>query len=252
MSDQDTTAPAEEQDQPVVEAPPETGTSAPEFFEENFDPSTLPPELQPAYKQMHGAFTKKSMSVAEQRKEAEGAIQFISALQSEDQRTAALQQLVETIGEDAVLEALGIEVEDDGEDEPLGDDEPEFRDPRVDALLEERQREADLKAQQQVEDAITTEIDQLAKAAKVELDDFELNLIWDRIFALDPDPGNKPPVKRAFEQITGYKSRLTKAPARVPSPPPAGSSGAPSEDLSDPKNRRLAALAAANRVYGTD
>lgn len=36
-----------------------------------FDPTSLPAELVPAYKQMQGAFTKKTQEIAEQRKELE-------------------------------------------------------------------------------------------------------------------------------------------------------------------------------------
>src|SRR4051812_1406642 len=112
-------APAAAQDQPVdvsTEAPSPVETSAPveaEQFSENFDPTTLPEELQPAYKQMHGDYTRKTQALSEQRKEAENAVAFIESLRSEEHRQAALQQLAEDIGPDAVLEALGYTTDDD-------------------------------------------------------------------------------------------------------------------------------------------
>lgn len=40
---------------------------APQQFEENFDPKTLPPELQAGYKQMHSAFTKRMQGISQDR-----------------------------------------------------------------------------------------------------------------------------------------------------------------------------------------
>ena len=43
-----------------------------------FDPSTLSPELQPAYKQMQAAYTKKTQAIAEQRGKVESYDRFLN------------------------------------------------------------------------------------------------------------------------------------------------------------------------------
>lgn len=50
----------------------------PQPFEENFDPKTLPPELQAGYKQMHSAFTKRMQGISQDRDLLEQAKQFLA------------------------------------------------------------------------------------------------------------------------------------------------------------------------------
>jgi hypothetical protein len=121
------------EDQPTSVAPPEgtsaetgTETETPEAFEENFDPSTLPDELQQGYKQLQAAFTKKTQELAEQRKQAEGAQALTDALLSEDHQADAIKHIAETIGEDVILEALGIRLADDDDTEPGDGEQPEL------------------------------------------------------------------------------------------------------------------------------
>ena len=47
-------------------------------FDENFDPKTLPPELQAGYKQMHGAFTKRMQAISQDRDLLDQAKRFQS------------------------------------------------------------------------------------------------------------------------------------------------------------------------------
>jgi len=47
-------------------------------FDENFDPKTLPPELQPGYKQMHAAFTKRMQSISQDRDLVDQAKRFMA------------------------------------------------------------------------------------------------------------------------------------------------------------------------------
>lgn len=47
-------------------------------FDENFDPKTLPPELQAGYKQMHGAFTKRMQAISQDRELLDQAKRFVA------------------------------------------------------------------------------------------------------------------------------------------------------------------------------
>lgn len=65
-----------ETDQPVQPVSPDTQTVQPDTTgssesESFFDPTTVPDELKPAYKQMQAAFTKKTQALAEKSKETE-------------------------------------------------------------------------------------------------------------------------------------------------------------------------------------
>jgi hypothetical protein len=64
-------------DAPQQEAPEAgPGTSEPpelnpeDYFSDKFDPALLPDELRPAYKQMQGAFTKKTQSLSQEKQRA--------------------------------------------------------------------------------------------------------------------------------------------------------------------------------------
>lgn len=126
----------EVQDKPdTSQAPPEAGTSAtqqqattdeaPDPFGDNFDPSSLPPELQPAYKQLRGDYTRKTQELAEQRKQAESANALIADLQSEDPDTN--QQALAWMAEKGLLtpeqtaEVFGWDIEQPQDDEGFDD-----------------------------------------------------------------------------------------------------------------------------------
>jgi len=55
-----------------------TAAPAPQPFEENFDPKTLPPELQAGYKQMHSAFTKRMQGISQDRDLLDQAKRFMA------------------------------------------------------------------------------------------------------------------------------------------------------------------------------
>lgn len=57
-----------------------------------FDPKSLPEELMPAYKQMQGAFTKKTQEIAEQRKQFE-------ALQAQSEKWKQYEPLLPVVDE---------------------------------------------------------------------------------------------------------------------------------------------------------
>jgi len=81
-----TTAPAEPTGQAETSAP--TGDT--DTF---FDPNDLSPELQPAYKQMQAAYTRKTQAIAEQRRKIEEYDRFMSDPQY---RQALIQQYAQS------------------------------------------------------------------------------------------------------------------------------------------------------------
>jgi hypothetical protein len=62
---------------------------AAQMFDEHFDPKTLPAELQPAYKQMHGVFTRKMQSFSQDRDLLDQAKSFMADPVAGMQRMAA-------------------------------------------------------------------------------------------------------------------------------------------------------------------
>lgn len=248
-----TDAPAIEQDQPTeaVSAPsPGEETSAPEFFNENFDPTSLPDELQPAYKQMQGAFTKKTQEIAEQRKAAESAQAFFTALNDPEQRSDAIRWLAENYGEEAVYEALGLDVSEDEEPEDNTDDR--FRDPRVDELLQEREQQKQAAQQEaqlaHIEKLVDAQFAEVAKAAGYELDEDEQQAILaDAISSFPPGPDGAPQVKAAFERhqrIWEKRQKKWIESKQGHNPAPTGQPGQPKFDIRDRDERikRMAAI----------
>jgi hypothetical protein len=96
MSDEQTTAPEEptggsqpETTPEVTEGQAEQGTTPTETPPETFfDPQSVPEELQPAYKQMQSAFTKKMQRIADSRKKIEAYDAFSANPIAEMQRLA--------------------------------------------------------------------------------------------------------------------------------------------------------------------
>jgi hypothetical protein len=219
MADQATEAtPAPEQDQsqsiqaPSQETSATQTTEAPDYFGDNFDPSTLDEALQPAYKQMQGAWTRKTQELAEQRKQAESVTALINDLQSEDPQVKqnAVNWLHQNglLTEDAIAQAFGYEFEDDSNEEPL--------DPAEQVRTEWEQfkaQQAQQAAQQQQEQYVTavdthlgTEVDrinaQLKEQGRPELTDRQAKLIVKNAL-VDTQPGQMPDVQSAFEEFAG-------------------------------------------------
>lgn len=238
------TAPAP-QDQPnVEESAPDTGTSAeptseaPDYFEDNFDPSTLPEDLLPAYKQMQGAFTQKTQSLAEQRKEAEAATQWLQALTSDNPQVQA--HALEQLGLELDLEDEADEFADEFDDEESDDDY--FRDPRLDQLLEELEAaEQEEQREQQVAQAldfIDSRIDELAKSKNVTLteDEKDAAFLW-AVHSADSSPDGSFDVDAAFNRVVALRDAAVKSYRKTkqdaPAPPPTGTSGVPQVPTSD-------------------
>lgn len=205
MSEEPSAAPVQEQPTEATGAP-STGeaTSTPEFFSENFDPSTLSDELAPAYKQMQGAFTKKTQELAEQRKAAEAATSFFDDLGNDETRAQAIGWLAENYGEQAVLEALGYATDEEEPSEDNADDA--FRDPRVDELL--AQREAEAKAKQEadwlsnVERSVEAQFKEVKSPLGSDLSEAERNWITSYAVAgFEPGPDGAPQVAKAAQEL---------------------------------------------------
>lgn len=90
-----------------------------ETFANNFDPKTLPPELQQAYKQMQSDYTKKTQEIAEVRRNAESYQRY--------------QALINYLGEhpdiaEQVLFNRNKPVQEQEEQEQIPDDPRKFAD----------------------------------------------------------------------------------------------------------------------------
>lgn len=124
-------APAATPDVPVVE-----GTTPEESFAPGIDPMTLPPELQAIYRNMQGHFTRSQQAIREKEaaldglniEEAQGALEFVNALNTDPQYAVAVHaQLTEALqaagmtpqeAHYAASEAISNETEQDPYGEP--------------------------------------------------------------------------------------------------------------------------------------
>lgn len=245
MSEEDVVPAPANEDQPEVSAP-DAGTSAEVApFDEGFDPSSLPDELQDRYRQMQGDYTRKTQDLADQRKQAEQATSFLDALQSDspDQQAFAIQSLANALGPEVVLNALGYEADDpDAPDLGQEEVEPVHYDPRVDQLLEEKES-AEFEARLE---AIETDIRSKITSAG-EFTPEEQELLFNAVLASEPKD-NAPDVAGVVAQyqavidgrIKDYRDTKRGAPAA----PLQGVSGVPAPDLTNQKSR----LAFANEV----
>jgi hypothetical protein len=244
------------QDNPSIEAPPE-GTSAQAENDDftSFRLTDVPEEqrehVEKAYNLMRSDYTKKTQELSERRKEAEHALAFFSDLQSDTGRDHALKWLVENVGEQTLIDMLGLEVEDTDEEET-----PEFRDPRVDEILAEKQRAEEEAELDRLEKSITSQITEMAQRNKLDLTDDETELIFDKVLALPPIDG-QPQIEAAFKKVTGIRDSVIKkyrdSKRDQPSPPPVSSaSGTPHVPSgNDRKSTLAAANAVVNRIYGS-
>lgn len=240
MPDEAQEAPAVEQDKPtdapseVEETSADTKAEAPEFFEENFDPSSLPDELQPAYKQLQGAWTKKTQALADQRKEFEAAglsPEWVTALQNPETKDQALAWFLSQHGYE-LPEEQGEEESDDENFE----EENVVRDPRVDDLLKEREQE-------QMEALVSDmhdHIEQLAKDKDLSLTDRQRQAILREAYEAGATPDITEKVFSEWaSDLDGWKDKLIKdyrsTKKQAPDPPEPG--GSPGTTPVPPANR---------------
>lgn len=230
--------------------PPETGVGASE--DSSFTTADdLPPELEARYKSMQADYTRKTQELAEQRKEAEAALEFINALQDESQRADALRQLADFVGENEYLTAAGFEADaEDNEQEPM-DDFGGLNDPRVDQLAAEWE---DYKKSQQ-EKEILHEIETFTEGEMSRLgieDDREQQAVLSIAATLDLDQNGLPQIDAAYKMLNdlfGEKQKSWIDSKKAPRQPLQGAAGEEDFDFSneDERRKRMAALIEANQ-----
>ena len=245
-------APDEGQDQSVSESAPESGTSAAEErftdppLDETPEGGITPEFLTERYEQMQRAFTQKTQSLAEQRRRFEQLglnDEWIEAYQNPETRDEAVRWF---------LEREGIALQDEEpEDDLEGDEEgQELRDPRVDDLIAERERE---QAEALVSD-IQGHLQDLAKDAKLDLPDRWLRALTRDALEAGAQPNE---TERLFgEWASDLKQYGEKAVDAYrgskdgQQPPPRRSgSGTPEIDVTDPRQRLKRANEIANEHY---
>lgn len=208
MLDDDTTAPPVEEDTPTPEAP-EEGHASPE-------PADDPYEKR--YGDLRSEFDR--------RNQAEATLK--ARLSDPEQVRAVLE------------EEFGYQF---GEDEPKEDDEdPEFRDPRVDRLLQERQQEAEeAKQEELVELEIGYINQQLAPLVeKHHLSEDEIQWVGDSSRQHRNSEGY-PDVEGAVKRLEGLYEARQKSyleGKRRAQQAPVGRSGTEKVDLSSSQERR--------------
>lgn len=228
--------------------PPETGVGA---SEESFTDVPVTPELEAQYKSMLGDYTRKTQEIAELRKEAEAAMEFVAALQDDSQRESALRQLAEFVGEDSYLTAAGFEADaQDTNDGDFSDEDFDISDPRVDQLAAELEQ---YKTAQQ-EKEILAEIESFTEGEMTRLgieDETEQQAVLSIAATLDLDRNGLPQIEAASKMLNDLFSQRQKSwisSKKAPRQPLQGSQGDESYDFSDEdeRRRRIAALIEAN------
>ena len=234
MAEEATQAPEGTQDTPTeVSAPPEDTreATAPETTD-TAEETAQEIDYAKRYNDLRPEYDRTTAEL----KEAKQAQQVIAALQSDDPQERAW-----------AADILGLELEDEG-DTPDEEGEDQFRDPRVDQILEEKQREQHEKQIAELEDHIDTTMESLAKADKTPLEESEKEWIFARTLSLPPDEQGRPPVEKAYKEYRAVQDtwikRYRESKRDAPTPPVPGQSGSTQVDLSDRKSR----LARANEV----
>jgi hypothetical protein len=143
------------QDQPINDAadpgaPDQSQQSSGEESFTDFDPSEIPeagvsPQwLKERYGQMQGDYTKKTQEIAETRRAKEELEGIVTALREGDPQTRRTTLSKLGVDQQAALEAFELEMAEaqEPQDQAQGDEfDLDFKDPRVDSLLQEREAE---------------------------------------------------------------------------------------------------------------
>lgn len=245
MPDEATQAPDETQDKPEPDQGPEATQEAPESAdkpeagqeEESFydlSPNELPEELQPTYKSMQAAFTRKNQELARMRKEAEQAMAFYDAALDPER-------------EAEVLAALGYELTDDEADDPEGlegyaDGYADYVDPELQDVRAELDDLRNQWATQSENDYLVHEIAGIENRINRQLEADEMNLVAQLALA-NRMPDGLPDVQTAWATLQDLYAREQKrwmAGKKGTPRPPGQGVAEPDErvDLSDPEVRR--------------
>lgn len=231
MAEEAAQAPAEGQDTPTNESAPQVeDTREPAAPEETGHAADEQAEIdyRKRYEDLRPEFDRTKAEL----KQASQYQQVVEALQSDDPQERAW-----------AADILGLEF--DGEEDDDGPDDEgdeEFRDPRVDQLLQEKQEQEREQYLASLEQSIDSQIDALDKEHKVDLDDDEKEVIFAVALSLPPGEDGQPDVKTAFTKFTGIADNRIKkyreSKKGAPSPPAAGGSpGSSQVDLSDRRSR---------------
>lgn len=235
----------EVQDTPEESGPPEEATPAQAEQPQETGQEAGQTDWEHRYKELQSAYTRTSQEAAQLREaqeQAQAVQQMHSALQNPATQDQAYQALIEQLGENGArewLEENGYELDDEDEAPP--------RDPRVDQLLAEREREQQERESAQIAHNARSELDGLAQG-KVTLTDqakgFILNYAvqqWDGEGAI--------PVEDAFKAYLADRDATIKhyreTKHNQPSPPAKGPSGT---EASPPGHGRTNRLAMANAI----
>lgn len=234
-------APVETADQPeVTAAPPEQGTSA-EAVESftDVDPTEKPAEgevtpewLQERYKQMQADYTRKRQAEAETAKERAEELEFLESLRSDrETQQAVYEQLLEILAES----------EEESEEE--GDEPSE-----LEQTVRQLQQAEDERQAASLAKNVVSHIEQLAKDAKVELDESELSELFNS--AIAGEEVNSAGTEAAFKAWTARRAAMHDkwqkaylASKEAPTPLPNGQSATDKPDLSD-RDVRISRFAA--------
>lgn len=259
-------APSVVEDEPTnapeaPEIPDEPTAGEEESFIDSFNLDDVPAEARPHVealeKQWKGDYTRKRQTdreeVEEARREAEQYEAIVDGLRDPQTRQQYLNFL--GISQEELLDAFGLEMASpDGEFEP--EFEEDFRDPRVDALLAEKQQaEQEAAIEQQLigeANYIDQELQAIEKQANVEFDDEEAQLLatWARAH---PDKLGRSDVRGAYKRFKGViDKRQEKWIESRRETNPAGANGgvpaSPTVDLSTREGRIQAGREAAERA----
>jgi hypothetical protein len=250
VPEEDTPSIADALEEQDTQAPDSTGQAAqteesPSYFEDKFDPATLPDEIREQYNEMRGDYTRKTQSLAEQRQEAEA---MRSVLEDPESHAAFIRSLPDEY-QMAILKNAGYDVEDDGSSEM---EMPEYEDPyepRLSALenhLQERQQQEQLQAQQEAEtDYVANELEALSQQTGREFDDEEIEAVLAlAVLNRDPETG-APDIKGAYEHLYSRvfaTERKRYAQGKRPPHVQANGSSATEEIDTDSPDKRVEAL----------
>lgn len=242
-------------------APPETGTSEQQYdvlstFSLEDVPEEHRPHVELYVKQVQGDYTRKTQQLAEDRKAVKDFQELVGRLESEDTRDEAMAEFARKYGYEFGDEPPGTHEEDEEFDE-------NFRDPRVDKLVqrfdeqEQARRDAEQAEAQAAQDAeilgaVDTALDAYAQKQGVkELRPGTRQSIIAIAAAIPRLDDGLPDMEGA---ITAYEAEVAaevKAyidSKRATVPDASGSSGALTFDPRDEKERLKAMNAIAERA----
>lgn len=253
MSFQDSAeAPATDQspEESAVDAPVvDGGTSEETGFETPFNINDVAPEyredVERYVKQVQGAYTSKTQSLAEQRKQYEADLEYVNGLRSNPETQLA------TFRELAALH--GYELDDGDEVEEDVQDAPVYEDPRLTELLAqldaEQAKEQEAAFIQGVAESIAAGVAEVEKEFGRELDEEERGIV--ELYAIAHAEEGQPGVSKAVERLKRLESNLQtrwidskKSPQTY-----SGVPGSEKLDFNDEEARRdrMAAIVAAHQ-----